>query len=436
MTEPPAGATTLLRDSPMTALQITTVGICLLINLIDGFDVMAIAFAAPELARAWNLSPAALGIVFSAGVAGMTGASILLAPVADYIGRRATILMGLGVVTLSMAASAIAAAPEALAIFRFCTGLGVGVLLPSLNTMVAEFASDRRRELAVAIMQAGFPLGAVLGGFAALFLQSSFGWQGVFWAGALLSGVMIPLVLLWLPESLDFLLSRRDSDALTRVNALLARLGRNPLSALPTPVTADAGRGYAVLGDPRVATRLGALCAAFFFQLAAFYFVTSWTPKLLVDGGLDATTGISGGILLNVAGATGGVLLGWAAWRFGARPLTVGFMLFTCVSMFLFPWAQSLAAMLTMAALMGFFVVGGMMGLYSLTPALFPPGMRATATGLAVGFGRFGAILGPLATGFLLEAGWAPREVYQLFCLPPLVAAAALWVLHRRLVSE
>ena len=204
-----------IAHGPMSPLQITTVVICLAINLIDGFDVLAISFTASTLAAEWQLQDDQLGLLISAGVAGMTIASILISPVADYIGRRRTILFSLAVITLGMVASAMAMGPADLALYRFATGLGIGTLLPSINTMVGEFSSHKRRELAVTIMQAGFPLGATLGGFVAFGLIESLGWRGVFWVGALLSGAMIPLSWRGLPESPDFLRTGNINAVLT-----------------------------------------------------------------------------------------------------------------------------------------------------------------------------------------------------------------------------
>jgi hypothetical protein len=56
-----------LEHAPMTRFQVGAVLICLVLNLIDGFDVLAVAFAAPSLARNWNLAPDALGVLLPRG---------------------------------------------------------------------------------------------------------------------------------------------------------------------------------------------------------------------------------------------------------------------------------------------------------------------------------------------------------------------------------
>ena len=48
----------------------------------------------------------------------------------------------------------------------------------------------------------------------------------------------------------------------------------------------------------------------FFLVMFGFYFVMSWTPKLLVAAGLSAQQGITGGVLLSVGGILGAALIG------------------------------------------------------------------------------------------------------------------------------
>ena len=143
------------------------------------------------------------GILLSAGLAGMTAGSLLLSPLADRYGRRPAILLSLAVTSLGMVASAFTADLAQLTAARFITGLGIGTMIASLTTIVAEYASDRRRAAAIGFSMAGYPIGAIFGGFVTLYLLEAFGWQAVFLFGGLLTGLMIPLSLIFLPESIE-----------------------------------------------------------------------------------------------------------------------------------------------------------------------------------------------------------------------------------------
>ena len=425
-----------LAERPMHRLQIGTVAICLLINLIDGFDVLAMAFAASSIAAEWTLSPTELGLLFSSGLAGMMISSLLLAPVADYSGRRVAILIFLVVISVAMAASALAESVAQLATWRFITGLGVGGLLPAINTMAAEFASRRRQELAVSIMQAGFPLGASLGGIAAFFLIEAYGWRSVFWVGASLSSAMILVVWWKLPESIAFLLTRKGPDALIRINILLTKLSLPSINDLDIQQSFRRQVGFRMLASKAMLLRLIPLSVSFLCVMTCFYFVSAWTPILLTDAGFAVSLGISGGIILNGCGAIGGLLLAWTVPGPRIRLLTIGYILASALAMAVYGFMSNLIPLLIMAGVLGFFLVGAMIGLYSLTPALFPASTRATATGFAIGMGRCGAMAGPVVTGILIEQGQSTQSIYLVFALPLLLAAVALFVIHRLVGKE
>jgi benzoate transport len=421
-----------LERQEMTPFQIMAVFICTILNAIDGFDVLAISFAAPVLAREWQLPPAELGILFSSGLAGMTCGSLLLAPLADRVGRRKLTLGSLIGVTVGMFLSAAARGPIDLALYRALTGLGIGAMLPSLATIVAEYSSLRRRELAVSVMSVGYPIGATLGGLGAVFVVGGFGWRGIFVFGALLSLVMIPVVVWRLPESLAFLAARRPAGALERTNLLLRRVGLEEVDAIPEPPAAQAGARARDVVRGRLGAHSAALWTAFFCVMMSFYFVLSWTPKLLADAGLGAAQGISGGVLLNVGGIGGALGLGLLAARVGPFRIVGLTMAAAAVAVAFFGlFGQGLALAMTVALVVGYLIFGSLVGLYSLLASVYPAAVRNTGAGLSVGIGRIGAIVSPWLAGVLLERGWSGSSTYVVFAVPLIVASAATFLLER-----
>ena len=69
-----------INDNKMSRYQWFVILICILLNVIDGFDVMVMAFTAPAVSAEWALSGAQVGILLSAGLFGMAAGSIFLAP--------------------------------------------------------------------------------------------------------------------------------------------------------------------------------------------------------------------------------------------------------------------------------------------------------------------------------------------------------------------
>ncbi|EGD45377.1 major facilitator family transporter [Nocardioidaceae bacterium Broad-1] len=150
----------------MTPYQWMVVALCVLLNCLDGFDVMAMAFTASSLTEEFALSGSELGVLLSAGLVGMAVGSLALAPVADVIGRRPLILISVGLATVGMLLSAAAPSALLLGLARVVTGLGVGGILASTNVIASEYASARWRGLAIGLYTAGYGIGATLGGVA------------------------------------------------------------------------------------------------------------------------------------------------------------------------------------------------------------------------------------------------------------------------------
>lgn len=417
-----------VREGAMSQFQIVAVTICMAINMLDGFDVLAIAFTGPLIAKQWALTPTELGLLFSAGLAGMALGSLILSPLADIFGRRQLVLLGLAMITVGMTFSGLARGLNELLLLRLFTGLGIGALLSSINTIVTEYASYRRKDFAVSFMSIGYPVGATLGGIIAVFLIAAFGWRSVFFFGGVLSALLIPVVLVRLPESLDFLLTHQPRNALSRINTLLRRMEQEEVSQLPEPRHLHDNEATSVFAvfDRAFLSRTLLICCSYFLTMVPFYFMLSWTPKVLVDEGLSLSTGISGALLMNASGVVGGLLFGLLAGRLGLRRLTsyVMVMFFAAIVGFGFA-GNHLGAELVLAGTVGFFLIATICGLYAVVAAMYPPRVRNTATGLALGIGRIGAVVGPYLGGVLIASGWS-RPAYCSALACALLGAALL----------
>ncbi|BAN50870.1 putative major facilitator superfamily transporter [Metapseudomonas resinovorans NBRC 106553] len=417
----------------MRRFQWLAIGICIVLNMIDGFDVLVMAFTSASVSAEWGLGGAQVGLLLSSGLFGMAAGSLFIAPWADRFGRRPLILVCLLLSAAGMLLSALSQSPLQLALLRGLTGLGVGGILASSNVIAAEYASRRWRGLAVSLQSTGYALGATFGGMLAVWLIGHWGWRSVFLAGGLATLAVIPLVLLWLPESLDFLIERRPRGALARVNALCRRLGLEPLQELPPAVPRTAAEmGVRGLFAPKVRHTTFLIWATFFLVMFGFYFIMSWTPKLLVAAGLSAQEGITGGVLLSVGGIFGAALLGGLSARFSLAGVLGAFMLVTAALLVAFVFgATSLATALGLGFFIGLFANGCVAGLYALSPTVYDASLRATGVGWGIGIGRFGAILSPTVAGVLLDAGWQPLHLYGLFAVVFVAAVLVLLGLRR-----
>ena len=432
---PPAGTNTIaaaLADRPMSGLQIFAVALSVALNALDGFDVLAITFAAPGIARDWGIGPAQLGVALSSGLAGMALGSLFIAPFGDRYGRRPLILICLALMAAGMALTATATGLVSLCVWRVVTGLGIGGMVATINAVAAEFANERRRDFSVAVMTIGYPVGGLIGGFAVADLVEPYGWQSVFVLGGIVTAAFIPLVWFGLPESLEFLGRIGTPAARARIDALLIRMGHPPLKGdLAPPPDKAKGGSFAELLGPRFRAMTLILVFAYFLHILTFYFFSGWLPKLMSDVGYSTPDAIRTSALMSLGGVIGGSLLGWAAPRFGLIRLVVLAMVGTSISFVAFGLVSGLAAVQAMAFVAGVCVFGGIVGLYALLARAFPPELRVTGTGLAIGVGRAGAIVGPLIGGFLIAGGTSIPLSIVIVGTCALGAAALLILLGR-----
>jgi benzoate transport len=428
---------TIIDREPMSRFQWIVVAIMVGLNALDGFDVLSISFASPGISAAWGVDRAALGIVLSMELVGMSIGSFILGGMADIVGRRATILGCLVIMATGMAGASTSGSVEALSLWRVLTGLGIGGMLAATNAAVAEVSNLRRRNLAVVLMAGGYPIGAIIGGSISAWLLVRYDWSAIFQFGAIVTLCFIPLVLWRAPESIAFLLQRRPEGALGRVNATLARMGHAAVTALPPLAPDRPGVPLARLFHGDLVARTSLLTIAYLAHIMTFYFALKWIPKIVVDMGFAPSAAAGVLVWANVGGATGSILLGLLTARVRLPRLAIGAMLASVVLVTLFGRATTGIGQLSLiAAAAGFCTNAGVVAIYALIARSFPVGVRASATGFIIGVGRGGSALAPAMAGLLFAAGYLLPAVSMLMALGSLVGAVAILLLARATRGE
>jgi MFS family permease len=337
------------------------------------------------------------------------------------------VILCTAVISIGMFASAVAGGVYELMLFRLITGLGIGGILSSGNTVLSEYSPDRWRNTSISAMVVGYSIGAIVGGSISAYLIAAFGWRAAFIFGGASSTAILPLVYFYVPESLDFLLSGKAKNSLERVNRILSRLGRPELQALPEIARTETTPAVWGVFEPRFLHGTVLICLSFFMLMLSFYFVLSWTPKNLVDLGFTPSEGILASVLLNLGGIGGGMAFGYIADKWAAR--AVAPYLFVLLFAFIVVYGalhSGFVLVMSGAFAVGVFLIGSMASLYAIVPAIYPPRVRNTGTGLAIGIGRMGAVAGPYLGGVLIAAGWERFAYYSVLAIPVLVSALAV----------
>jgi MFS family permease len=423
----------LLSRSPMHVRQFIAVALCCLINLADGYDVVSLALAAPLLTREWGVTPAALGIAFSAASVGLVLGAILIAPLADQVGRRPIVLAALSVITLAHGCLALSSSIWGVVIFRLAMGAGLGALSVTLNVLVAEFSNDRWRNVLLAVLHCGLSLGAAVGGATAVMLIEPHGWRSIFVVGAVLNLVLMLIALFVLMESPAYLIGRQPGNALARANAILRLLQHPPLQSLPRRRGVERARiGIAALltSDGRKATVLIGI-TSFAYAVVGF-FLLNWKPHVVVNDGLTPTQASYVGIVAGVFGILGHLSIGLLSRWVDEAKLTAIYFTLLAVTLVVFAAIPSSAILLLgISGLLTLFSVGAYTGLFLVAIKSYSAEMRSAGVGFLVGWGRVGAIIGPMLGGMLIGAELGRGMTFTVFATIALIPVMTMFLVVR-----
>jgi benzoate transport len=398
----------LIDKSSMTTMQFVIVALTVMLNAMDGFDVLAISVSGPGIMGEFGIDHTGLGWVLNMELIGMALGSIFLGGVADKIGRRNMTLGCLVVMFSGMFLATTASTLTVLMMWRIYTGLGIGGMLSTTNAIVAEVSNNKHRGLCVSMMVIGYPLGGIICGQVgkALLDATATNWRVMFTAGGIFSAVLIPAVYFLMPESVHWLSRKQPENALARINAALTKLRHSAVSALPTVTTDARKKSVLDIFSPSLARTTGLVTLAYFCHITTFYYILKWTPTIVTTMGIPASA--ASGVLTwaNVGGALGGAIFGFLTKKIGLKPLTIGILALAMVGVVLFGRSGFDVVQLSyLAAFAGFFGNAGISGLYTILAYVFPTHTRATGTGFVIGVGRAGAVLAPVLAGFLLQQG-------------------------------
>lgn len=426
-------------DGSVSAQQLLVVGLCLVFNMVDGFDITAMAIVASSVANDLELTADKVGWIFSFALAGMMAGAMFLAPVSDVIGRRKVIIISLVLIAVSILFTARATTLVEFFVLRFVSGIGAGAMLACQAALAAEYSPEKYRVFSISVVTSGYPLGAMMTSVIAGYVMPEHGWQGMFMFGGVVTLVMALAAMLFLPESLKYLLERRPADALQRINRILVKLKKETLRSLPViTATMDKNKNNAsqnvtmlLAKEYRLATLT--LWAAFFLSFSTLYFLMSWIPKLMEDSGYDRGVGHHAFFLFNLGGVIGIYLMGLMSTRWKLSNLILIMLVSSAIAMAVFAAAPNrLNLLLVLITLTGILQQGGFTGLYGAAAKIYPTKMRSTGIGWAIGLGRSGAVAGPVIAGYLIAAGFNMSANFYFFAIPMAISGFIAYRLKLR----
>lgn len=405
---------------------------CALIIIFDGYDLVIYGVVLPSLMTEWGLSAVQAGALGSCALVGMMLGALFFGSISDRIGRRKTIMICVLLFSGVTALNGLASSPEVFALCRFIAGLGIGGVMPNVVALMNEYAPQKSRSTLVAIMFSGYSLGGMLSAGLGMLFIPLWGWQAVFFV-ALVPLLMLPLLIRQLPESMDFLLRSGQTE---RAKSLLAQTtpsyrpeaGDQLVHAVSRNSTASIGE---LFRDGRLVSTL-ALWVAFFCCLLMVYALSSWLPKIMSSAGYGLNSSLAFLLVLNGGAIVGAIAGGWLGDRVGITRVLLLFFACGALSLSLLAIKAPLAVLYLLIAIAGACTIGTQILANACAVQFYPPHVRSTGLGWAMGIGRTGAIIGPVLGGVLHGSSLPLQASFLVFAIPGVIGAAAILVFLKR----
>lgn len=414
------------------ARQYEVLGLCLLVAVLDGFDTQLMGFLVKPMADSLSIAPSSFGPVFAAALFGLMVGALALAPLADLIGRKRVLLLSVLIFGAFALLTALVERYDDLVWIRFMTGLGLGGAIPNLVALASEYMPRRSARIAVTLVFCGMPLGAVAAGIATQWLLGPWSWQAMFVVGGVLPLVTVGLIAIRLPESMEFL-ARSPQRRAERDRVLGALFPAVDPTGTDRPQAHPAHLRRMPVGQlfrQGLWRRTLLLWLPYAMNLLILYSIMSWIPTVLATVAAPLSAGVLAIILFSLGGVLGSLLQGHVMNRYGAYPvLLVEFAAYLILVVLMSVLPVELDRFLPMMLVLGILVQGAQAGLNAVAVEIYPPAIRSTGVGWALGVGRIGSILGPIAGGLMLSHGWSLPQIFLAALVPGALALVAVLAL-------
>lgn len=412
------------------------------IMLFDSWDSVAISYVMTLLAREWQLAPAAIGWLLSAGYAGQFVGAIALGALAERYGRMPVFLIAMALMSLLALGCAIAPDYETLIALRFVQGFLIGGALPVSITYINEIAPTRIRGRYFATFQFICMSGYAVTSISSTYIIPNLGWRWLFGLGAF-PLVLLPLVLMLLPESPRWL---AREGRMGGANRALQKLGaqsvadlsvasREPAVASPSRPSDQSPRAmFMSLFGKELRVRTIIIIGLWFFTSFASFGLTSWVPSIYVtvfhipvDQALRYSA-IMASIFLFVAPSIALVID-----IVGRRPLAIGGTAIAAAALLTLAFYQpDTPTMIAVLVIIGHASISGAnVIVWPYTAENYPTRIRALGLGVASSTARGASMLTPVVVGTILGGGGSVSIVFGVFGCCAL-GAFVLWVTATR----
>lgn len=369
------------------------------LTLINYVDRVSLSVASHALKEEFDISPIAMGYLFSSFVWLYFVALIPMGYLVGRFGPKKVNGYGIGVWSVATVCTAFATGFVSLFGCRLIMGAGEATTYPAGARVIRDWMPVRERGIATAVFHSGSLVGPAVGAIGFGWLISSFGWRIAFVVAGAIGFVWLAFWLKWYqhPSKAPWL-SQAELQEITADDT-------------PSTVQAASEPALGIRGLARSST-MWAMALAHGCAVYATYFFLTWLPSYLqTEKGLTVMTSsfytavpyLGAAVLAIVIGRFSDIVVRPQAVASGQRRFVVGAVLLASAVIFLVPVLSSTWAILLVITLS----LATCASAISLNLSLINDIVRAsddvgTAAGFITAVGNLFGLLAPIVTGYVV----------------------------------
>ncbi len=394
---------------------------CWLVVTFDGYDLVVYGASVPLIMKHWLLRPAYAGVIGTYAMLGAALGSLVFGRLADMIGRKKTIIICAFIFSAAMVCAAVSPNPIIFGVFRVLCGIGIGGCMPNIVALATEWTPVRHRALMVTSVYTGMQWGGILAAGIGIWLLPNYGWRSVYLFGGI-TLFLLPVLIRILPETAPRLI------ATGRISELITQVKRaRPDYALPKGAEFEVDKGVDKSPMIDVFREQRGLSSVMFIivYFSTFYMIYGlniWLPKLMMNAGYPLGSSLTFLLVLNLGCFVLNIFTAAVADAIGTRKMILisyflGFFVIASLSI-----KTNIYVLYILVALAGVFTMGAQNIVHAYVSQYYPPTVRSVGLGLCFGLGRFGAIVGPILGGVLMQKHFSLSVSFMAFAIPSLIA--------------
>jgi len=412
-----------LEKTELKKFHYTLLVIAFLVYMFTAMNVLLISGALPRIMDDLNIGKPEASYLISMGFWGMLIGAILFGRLADIIGRRIALILTISIHAVFTALFGTTHDYNLLSLYRFLAGIGLGGALPIPGVYISEYVPAKHRGKFVGLIETAWVWGTILSIGINLAFLSVWDWEGVFYWG-LSAIVLVPLVFLFLPESIRYLEEKdRIEEALEVLRKYDLIVGEVEIKAVERKKIS-----WRELFKPEYIARTVLLMSLWAILVYTYYGVFIWLPAILKER-YNLLASLIWTIIIILPQIPGYYSAAFLLDKLGRKKILEIYLILAGVGSILVALSDFFeigkvvignyeigTILLIGFIIISFFNLGAWSGLYTYTPELYPTEYRGIGSGIAAASGRFAGIIAPIVTGFLLIGG-SLLPAYSIFFL-------------------